>query len=293
MKLTRRWRDREKPTISFELFPPRTPKAAKRLDKVIAKLAALEPDFVSVTFGAGGSTREGSLRLADKLKNEQGLETLAYFAGYGLGPEDISSVLTGYQQINIENVLVVRGDEPRGEEPFNPHPQSMLHASDLLSFIRPRFDFCLGAAGYPEGHIQAESKDSDLHYLKLKQDHGAEFIIANYFYDTRYFLDFQARCEEAGIQVPVVAGVMPIYNVKMMESLASLCGATITEEIQQGLAKLPEGDKAALNAFGVDFALRQCRELLAAGVAGLHIYTMDRSKSAVPLVQALRAEGIL
>ena len=290
MKVTDIWTCGARPTVSFELFPPRSDKAAEKLEKTIDELVALKPDFVSVTFGAGGSTRKGSHQLIEKLKNEKGREVIAYFAGYGLGPEDITSVLDSYQQLGIENILVVRGDKPADQEDFKPHPQSLPHASDLIAFIRPRHDFCIGAAGYQEGHIEAESKETDIEYLKRKVDNGAEYIISNYFYDNRYFFDFVERCKAAGINVPILAGVMPVYSVKMMKMLSGLCGATITDQLRQAIAALPEGDKEALVNFGIEFAVRQCKDLLKAGVPGLHIYTMDRSRSAAAIVERLRRD---
>jgi methylenetetrahydrofolate reductase (NADPH) len=293
MRVTDIWRRGPRPSVSFELFPPRSDKAAEKLDKTIDELVALRPDFVSVTFGAGGSTREGSRQLIEKLKNKKVQEVIAYFAGYGLGPDDIVSVLDSCQALGIENILVVRGDAPRDQEGFEPHPESLPHASDLVSFIRPRYDFCIGVAGYPEGHIEAESKDKDIEYLKLKVDNGAQYIISNYFYDNRYFFDFVERCRGIGIEVPILAGVMPIYSVKMLEMLAGLCGATITDQVRQGLAALPEGDKEALVDFGIEFAVRQCKDLLGAGVPGLHIYTMDRSSSSAVIVERLRRDGLV
>ena len=291
MKLTELWAAKDGPTISFELFPARSEKAAVSLENAIDALAALKPDFVSVTFGAGGSTREGSRQLIVKLKQEKGLEVLAYFAGYGLGPDDIIAVLDSYRAIGLESILAVRGDPPH--EPIEPHPDSLPYASDLVTFIRSRYDFCVGVAGYPEGHIDASSKEKDLEYLKLKIDRGAEYIIANYFYDNQYFFDFADRCQGAGIEVPILPGVMPIYSVKMLEMLAGMCGATITEEVRQGIDALDERDKEGLVAFGIKFATRQYTELLKAGVPGLHIYTMDRSVSAVGIVNQLRDAGLL
>ena len=293
MKVTNLWGAEHKPTVSFELFPPRSPKGAEKLEKTIDDLSALKPDFVSVTFGAGGSTREGSRQLVEKLKTEKKLEVVAYFAGYGLGPEDIAAVLDDYQTLGLENILVVRGDEPKDLEDFKPHPHSFAHASDLIEFIRPRYDFCLGTAGYPEGHIDCESKDKDLEYLKLKVENGAEYIISNYFYDNRYFFDFVQRCRALGIDVPILAGIMPLYSVKMMNMLAGMCGATITDKVRNGLASLPEDDKESLVNFGIEFATDQCRELLKAGVPGLHFYTMDLSKSTVGIVNRLRDDGLL
>ena len=294
MKVTEIWSSNQKPTVSFELFPPRSAKAAENLEKAIENLAALKPDFVSVTFGAGGSTREGSRQLIEKLKHKKALEVVAYFAGYGLGPEEIIAVLDSYQGLGLENILVVRGDPPQEQEDFKPHPQSMPHASDLLTFIRPHYiDLCIGVAGYPEGHIESENKEEDFEYLKLKVDRGAEYIITNYCYDNQYFFDFVERCRALDIDVPIIPGVMPIYSVKMMEMLAGLCGATITDEIRQGIAALPEGDKDALVNFGIEFAVRQCTDLLQAGVPGLHIYTMDRSRSTVGIIERLRRDGLL
>ena len=291
MKVTDLWQKKQ-PTLSFELFPARNAEAAAKLETVIQELAALAPDFVSVTFGAGGSTREGSRQLVAKLKNDLGLHVMAYFAGYGLGPDDITGVLDSYRDLGVENVLVVRGDPPHGQPDFRPHPGSLAYASDMLEFIRPRYAFCLGAAGYPEGHIDAQSKEKDLEYLKLKVANGAEYIITNYFYDNRFFADFVANCRSLGITVPILPGIMPIFSIKMMENLAKLCGASIGNDLRQKLNALPAGDTQALLNFGIDFASEQCQELIAAGAPGLHFYTMDRSPSTAGVVNRLRREGI-
>ena len=293
MKLTDLWKANDKPTLSFELYPARSEKAAGRLDKAIDVLADLKPDFASVTFGAGGSTREGSRQLLDKLMNEKGLMSVGYFAGLGLAPEEITTALDSYATLGVENILVVRGDTPHGLEEFIPHPDSFSYASDLIKFLRPKYDFCMGVAAYPEGHIEAESQAKDLDYLKLKIDNGAEYIITNYCYDNQYFFSFVDRCRKAGIDVPILPGVMPIYSVKMMESLAKLCGATITKEIRDGLAALPPDDKAAVLDFGIEFAYQQCKGLLEGGAPGVHIYTMDRSKTTSAIVTRLREEELL
>ena len=292
MKLIDIWNSSEAPTISFELFPARTEKGAVKLRLVIDELAELEPDFVSVTFGAGGSTRSGSRQLLDSLINNKGLEVLAYFACYGLGPNEISEVLDDYQALGIKNVLAVRGDKPNDNE-FQSHPDSLPHASDLVAYVRPRYDFCLGVAGYPEGHIEAASQEIDLMYLKKKINLGAEYIITNYFYDNRYFYDFVERCRIADINVPIIPGIMPIYSLKMMNMLAEMCGATIADEVQQGIGALPDGDTSALVNFGIEFAFRQCAALIDTGVPGLHIYTMDRSQSAIGLVKLLRDSNLI
>lgn len=292
MRLTDLWKTKQKPTLSFEIFPAKTPKGEENLDRVIDELKTLAPDFISVTFGAGGSTRAGSWELLKKLKQEKGLETVAYFAGYGLGPDDFTAVLDGDREAGAENVLVVRGDPPQ-EEGFQPHPESFPHASDLLTFIQPRYDFCLGVAGYPEGHREAPSREKDLEYLKRKVELGADYIITNYCYDNRFFFDFFERCQALGIQVPILPGVMPIYSIKMMDMLAEICGATIPEALRRNLEAIPPNDRETLIRFGIDFAVDQCRELLRAGMPGIHLYTMDRSESVLGIVQKLRQEGWL
>lgn len=292
MRVTERWKGNKKPSLSFEIFPARTLKGMENLVRVINELITLEPDFFSVTFGAGGSTKEGSLDLLKKLRQEKDLDVIAYFAGYGLGPEEIVAVLDKNQETGVENILVVRGDPPQ-EEGFLPHPESFPHASDLLAFIRPRYNFCVGVAGYPEGHREAPNRDKDLDYLKRKMDLGAEYIITNYVYDNRFFFDFLDRCRAWKIDLPILPGVMPIYNIRMMDMLAEICGATIPSKLRKGLDALPEDDKEALSDFGIEFAIGQCRELLQAGVPGIHLYSMDRSDSAIKIVQTLRKEKLL
>jgi methylenetetrahydrofolate reductase (NADPH) len=205
------WNERTTPTLSFEFFPAQDAEAAQKLQKVIMNLAALNPDFVSVTFGAGGSTRQGSYDLIHYLKNTGNLQVLAYLAAYGLTPDEVIVILRSYKDAGIDSILCVRGDPPRGEALESRAAAGMPHASDLIRFVCQRFDFCLGAAGYPEGHIEAVSKEKEVDYLKLKVDSGAQFVIAQYFYDNAFFYDFVSRCRGAGIQVPIIAGIMPIY----------------------------------------------------------------------------------
>jgi methylenetetrahydrofolate reductase (NADPH) len=292
MRIVDHWKTQKKPCLAFEFYPAKTPKAEENLRQTIDRLAPLAPDFATITFGAGGSTREGSRQLAARLKKEKGLEVVAYFAGYGLGREEISGVLDGYSETGVENVLVVRGDPPRDPN-FRPHPTCMTYASDLLAYIRPRFPFCLGAAGYPEGHVQAGSPERDADFLKRKVDEGAEFIITNYFYDNRFFFDYVDRCRARGVDVPILPGVMPIYTLKLTETLAATCGASIPESLRSRLAGMGEEDKQAAADFGIEFAVGQSRELLAAGFPGILFYTMDRWESVFEIVRALRADGLI
>ncbi len=293
MKVTDIWKSKNKPTVSFEFYPAKTSKQVENLSKTIDVLPELKPDFVSVTFGAGGSTKEGSYQLLKKLKKEKNLEVIGYFACYGLGPDEILSVLDSYREMDIENILAVRGDPPPNNAEFTPHPQSMLHATNLITFIKQKYNFCTGAAGYPEGHIECEDMNKDLDYLKLKVDNGAEYIICNYFYDNNYFFKFIEQCRKRGINVPIIPGVMPIYSIKMMKTLAGICGATITDKVQHDLNALPKDDKKSILNFGIQFATKQCTELIKAGVPGLHFYTMNRCASIKEILFRLRNDGLL
>ncbi len=295
MGIIKLWENRRgKPTLSFEFYPAHDEKSALKLDKVVDSLVEFHPDFVSVTFGAGGTTREGSYELVKKLLEEKKQEVIGYIAAYGLTPQVLSSVLDSYKGLGVENILCIRGDKPAEEgEPVVLPETCFSHASDFIEFVKPRYGFTIGAAGYPEGHLEAVDKETDLNYLKLKVEKGAQFIITQYSYDTNHYIKFVEKCRDAGIRVPIITGIMPIYTVKMMENLARICGAKITKELRDGLAALPPDDKEAVTLFGMDYAYKQCKELIAYGVDGIHFYTMDRSGSVVAIVNRLRMEGLI
>ncbi|QTA92324.1 methylenetetrahydrofolate reductase [NAD(P)H] [Desulfonema magnum] len=292
MRVGNLYENKEKTRLSFEFFPPRDEKAEAGFYKVVDDLTKLSPDYMSVTFGAGGSTKEGSYQAVKKMITEKNLPTVAYIAGFGLGPDEITTVLDKYKELGVETIFVIRGDEPRTDD-FTPHPDSFSYASDMLSFIRERYDFDLGCAGYPEGHIQAESLDKDIEYLKLKVANGAKYVVAQYCYDNTLFFKYVEKCRAAGIAVPIIPGIMPVYSIKLTNMLCKLCGAMIPEEMAAKLDSLAEADKSEVAAFGVDFAIKQCSELLKHGVDGLHFYTMDRSKSVTEIVNRLREDNLL
>ena len=179
-----------------------------------------------------------------------------------------------------------------GETILPLHPDSLAYASDMIAFIKERYDLTLGCAGYPEGHVEAESLEKDIEYLKLKVNNGAEYIVAQYFYDNNFFFDYCKKCREAGINVPIIPGIMPVYTVKMTGMLSKVCGATITNELQERLDAVNADDKNAVLNLGVDFAVEQCRGLLKEGVDGLHFYTMDRSKSTTEIINRLKNEKL-
>ena len=280
------------PAISFEFFPPRNEKAAVGFSQTVADLAALAPDYMSVTFGAGGSTRDGSYHAVKTIMKEHNQPTVAYLAGYGLGPEEIVTVLDGYRDLGVETIFVIRGDKPRGDD-FTPHPESFAYASDLIAFIHSRYDFSLGCAGYPEGHLEAQSLEKDIDFLRLKVDNGAQYVVTQYFYDNDFFLAYRDKCRAAGVDVPIVPGIMPVYTVKMTRMLSKVCGSAIPEPLQQRLDAVDSDNAQAVLDLGVEVATEQCRGLLKEGVAGLHFYTMDRSGSTTSILERLRQEKLL
>jgi methylenetetrahydrofolate reductase (NADPH) len=292
MRFEKIWINRDKPTVSFELFP----QEGKKKDKLYAKLekfSKLKPDFISVTFGAGGSTRIGSLELIKNLKEVYSGRILAYLAGYGLSKREIVDVMDSYAGDRVDSILAVRGDKPEDLDDSQIASDSFEHADQLVQFISGRYDFPLGVAGYPEGHKECVSIDQDVDYLKSKIDSGASYIISQYFYENLYFYKFRDRCRSVGIKVPIIAGVMPVYNVKAMEKLSRLCGATVTHRIKHGLKQIDKNDKNEINEFGIGFAVEQCRDLIGNGVDGIHFYTMNRTKSIVSILKCLRAADLI
>ncbi len=291
MRVTHLYKN-DNPVISMEFFPPRNDKAIETFDKTIDSLAQLKPDYMSITFGAGGSTRDGSYQTVKRLMVDKDLPTVAYIAGYGLAPHEIIEVLNNYKALGVETIFVIRGDKPRGDD-VAAAPDAFHYASEMISFIKERYDFTLGCAGYPEGHIDAESLDKDIEYLKLKVDNGAEYVVAQYFYDNAYFFDFVAKCRAIGIGVPIIPGIMPVYTVKMTRMLSKVCGSTIPDKLQRKLDAVDPEDKDAVLNLGIDFATEQCMGLLKKGVDGLHFYTMDRGKSTTEIINSLRRQKLL
>lgn len=289
MRVTDLYREKQ-PVISFEFFPFRDEKTQKGFNTVIDGLSHLDPDYYSVTFGAGGSNRDGSYDTVNTLIKERQLPTVAYIAGFGLGPDEIRQVLDRYRDLGVETIFVLRGDKPK-EKGFTPHPDSFSHASDLLEFIRSNYDFTLGCAAYPEGHIEAKSLEADIEFLKLKQDKGAEYAVVQYFYDNAFYFSYVDQCRKAGVTIPIIPGVMPVYTLKLTRILSSVCGTSIPDDLQQKLDTVDEDSAGAILDLGTDYALDQCRDLLEKGVPGLHLYTMNRDYSTRKIVETLKQEN--
>ncbi|WP_299983730.1 methylenetetrahydrofolate reductase [NAD(P)H] [Desulfobacula sp.] len=291
MRVTDLYKTKE-PVISMEFFPPRNQIAADKFSETVDVLSALHPDYFSVTFGAGGSTRDGSYQAVKELLIKKQLPTVAYIAGFGLGPDDIRPVLDAYEKLGIETIFVIRGDQPTTDG-FESHPDSFSYASELISYIKSHYDFTLGCAGYPEGHIESKDIETDIKHLKEKVDAGAEYIVTQYFYDNQYFFDFVSKCKKEGIEVPIIPGIMPIYTIKMTRMLSKVCGSSIPAGLEKKLKAIDPEDKDTILKLGIDVAVDQCRGLLEKGVAGLHLYTMDRSKTTVEILRQLSQEKCL
>jgi len=273
-------------TLSFEVFPPKRDGNLEELFPIIAELGELEPDFISVTYGAGGSTRNRSLEIAARVKNEFKREVLAHLTCVNSTQADIEAILDAFQERNIENVLALRGDPPEGQAVFTPAVGGFRYASDLVSFVKRRDSFAIGVAGYPEGHPEAPSWEEDLRNLKRKVDAGADFIITQLFFRNEDFFHFRDKAYALGIRVPIVPGIWPILNYRQIKRIVALCGATIPSRLGDKLEKLKDKCEE-IEKYGIEYAVRQADELLAAEVAGLHIYSMNRSHPARRIVMNL------
>ncbi len=278
------------PTISFEFFPPRTPEAEARLFDTVAQLAPLKPTYVSVTYGAGGSTRKLTRDIVVRIKRDIGIEAMAHLTCAGHTRDELAEILDDLTAAGIENVLALRGDPPRGQAVFTPTPGGFAHGAELAAFINGRWDVCIVSAAYPEKHLEATDFDTDLRYLKEKVGNGAKVLITQLFFEPQLYFDFVARARAAGIDVPILPGIMPITNVSQIERFTSMCGATIPASLRQLLAGVRD-DEDAVTARGIEWARDQCRALLEGGAPGLHFYTLNRSHSTQEIVGLLRAVG--
>ena len=279
----------ERPLFSFEFFPPKDDQGVDRLFETVANLKPLGPAFVSVTYGAGGSTREKTVAITQRIKREAGIEAMAHLTCVGHSRDEIGQLLDEYEEAGIENIMALRGDPPRGDTEFVPHPQGFSHANELIEFIRQRKDFCIGGAGYPEVHPEAPSAEEDLGNLERKIDAGADFVVTQLFFDERDYFDFVSRARSRGIVTPIVPGVMPVTNTAQIKRFTQMCGATLPDPL---LARLEaaEGDTDAVTQVGIEHATRQCRALLEGGAPGIHFYTLNRSLSTRKILANLRGE---
>jgi methylenetetrahydrofolate reductase (NADPH) len=284
-------RERGEPVFSFEFFPPRTDEGVRQLFETVEALRPLAPSFVSVTYGAGGSTRTRTVELVTRLKRETEIEAVAHVTCVGASRDEIAAVLDEVAAAGIQNVLALRGDPPKGERTFTPHPDGFRYASELVAFIRSqgkRWSFCVGAAAYPEGHVETRDLALDLAHTRVKVDAGADFLVTQLFFENAHYWRFMDRARAAGIQVPILPGVMPLTNVEQIERFTAMCGAEIPPKLRAAMQVRRDDPESALQ-LGVAYAGLQCADLLRRGAPGIHFYTLNRSPSSRAILAALRA----
>ncbi len=276
------------PTLSFELFPPKNPAGWGTLYSTLGEIGKLSPDYISVTYGAGGSTRMKTVELVARIQGELGIESMAHLTCVGHSQTEIRDILQLLEKSGIRNVLALRGDPPKGDASFRPHPDGFAHATDLIQFIRGQFQLQIGCAFYPEKHMEAESLDRDLDFLKMKQELGAQFTISQLFFDNEIFYRFRDKAAAKGILIPMVAGIMPVLDSNQLARFKELSGCSIPEKL---VTFLGQGKPEDCIDRGVEFATVQCLDLLKNDVAGIHLYSLNRSHSSARITENLRSQN--
>jgi len=277
----------DEPVFSFEFFPPRTDDGERNLRDALATLRAMEPDFVSVTYGAAGSTRNRTLEVTKWLKQELQIEAMAHLSCVGATRRELRAILGELDEAGIENVLALRGDPPRGENRWMPHPGGLRYSTDLVALIRSGYGFSVGAACFPEVHPEAPDMAHDLRYLREKVRAGASFLITQLFFDNELYFRFVDEARAVGIDVPLIPGIMPITDLKQIKTITGLCGADSPDLLLEQLEQRGS-DPGGVLELGVSYATLQCAELLARGAPGIHFYTLNRSPATSAILSALR-----
>jgi methylenetetrahydrofolate reductase (NADPH) len=275
------------PVFSFEFFPPKTDAGEQNLNDALSELQVLEPSFVSVTYGAGGSERQRTIEIVKRIKEEHGLEAMAHFTCVGATVPELRETLDEMEGAGIENVLALRGDPPGGEESWTKTDGGLEYSRELVELISADYPFAIGAACFPETHIHATSPEDDLAHLVEKVAAGVDFLITQMFFDNDFYFDFVRRARAAGVTVPIIPGIMPITRVGQVERMAQMCGSKIPDGLREELHARGEDAEAVLD-FGVAYATLQCSELLAAGAPGIHFYTLNRSPATRAILSALK-----
>jgi methylenetetrahydrofolate reductase (NADPH) len=277
---------RRRPAFSLEFFPPKSNEETAQLFQTLNEIKALHPAFVSVTYGAGGGTRDKTLQIVQRAKSQIGLESAAHLTCVGHSRIEIKEILDELVRSGIENVVALRGDPPRGETQFTSHPDGFRHASELTAFIRKFYPLCIVVAGYPEGHIESPNKQTDWAHLEEKVKAGAEVIITQLFFENEHFFDFERHMRDMGVSVPIIPGIMPITNFQQIMRFTKICGASIPSKVIADLEAV-QNDPESVERYGIEYATKQCRDLLAHGVPGIHFYTLNKSKATQEIISRL------
>jgi len=265
----------EKTVISHEIFPPKIDTPLETILNKLGRFASMHPDFISVTYGAGGSGKGRTIELAANIRKEQGVESMAHFTCVGHSMEQIDHMISELKSSGIENILALRGDPPIGQPDFDFSKNVFRYASDLIAYIRSKAEFCIAAAAYVEGHIDAKRRSEDLRNLKTKVDSGVDFLVTQLFFDNRMFYDFLEKAQTIGIRVPVIAGIMPVFRSDQIKRIASLCGAALPANLVMMMDKYQDRPEELKKA-GIEFAAAQIKDLVENGVQGVHLLTMNR-----------------
>jgi methylenetetrahydrofolate reductase (NADPH) len=274
-------------TFSFEFFPPKTDKAWEELFTTIAQLQALQPTFVSVTYGAGGTTRDRTVRIVEKIATETTLTAVGHLTCVGSSRSELRAVIGGFAAAGIRNVLALRGDPPGGPDtPWEPHPEGLEHADELVRMLRELGGFCVGVAAFPEGHPESPDLDADAKFLALKAAAGADFAVTQFFFDADDYFRLVDRAAAHGCTIPILPGIMPVTNVSQIERFAKLSGAVFPAALAERLHAVAD-DPSAVRRIGVEVAGELCSRLLDGGAPGLHFYTLNRSTSTLQIYQNL------
>ena len=282
-------RGRGEPVISIELFPPKTPRAEEGLfERALPRLATAEPDFFSVTYGAGGSTRDTTLEVVDRIQRQYGITGMAHLTGIGSTRDEVARYLDDAKCLGIRNLLALRGDPPRGLPDLIPPDDGFNYSFQLIDFIKSHGDFTVGAAGFPECHVACtDGRHVDWQRVKSKLDHGAEFILTQLFFSNAHYFEFlEYMTDTLGVSAPVTPGVLPILSTEQIRRFTAICGATLPAELATRLDAFGD-DADAVREFGIDFATRQCEALLKGGAPGLHLYSLNRSPSCLAILKNL------
>ena len=276
-----------RPVFSFEFFPPKTEDGLRNLFDAVGELRSLRPDYVSVTYGAGGGTAHKTIEIVSRINEEYGIEAMPHFTCVGSTVDELRETLGEMASAGVDNVLALRGDPPPGQDEWVKTEGGLEYSRELVELIRGDYPFSIGAACFPETHIHATSAEDDLYYLKEKVDAGAQFLITQLFFDNGLYFDFVRRARDVGIDVPILPGIMPITSAAQIRRITGMCGSCIPDRLQRELA-LRADDPAAATDFGVAYATLQCADLLANGAPGIHFYTLNRSPATRAILSALK-----